>query len=222
VKIGFDHRARRRVLDEVQPHWGAVAALAAAALGAYSQQQAAKKQQAASAASDLAGKQAAGAQPQPFQSVASQFAKPAGYDPTQRVQDGLAQDNQQNEQRLRALQMGQPASSIFSQAGAAPQAQATPPQQPSYMAGTQVQPGTGSQGYNLGNVPQTTQGGGMGLGGYANLLGTAAQIGGSMRQPPPPPAGLPQGQAPNYTPTAMEQLRLLMQMRQQGAGRRYY
>ena len=221
MKIGFDHRARRAILDEVQPHWiAAAAALAGAALSAYSQQQAAKKQQAAAAGSALAGQQ--GGAPQPFESVASQFARPAGggYDPQQRVQDGLAQDNQQNEQRLRALQMGKPVSSVFSQAGAAPPAQMSPAaQQPSMMAGRSVDP-TGQ--YSMSSVPQTTQGGGMGLQGYANLLGTAAQVGSSMRQPPPPPAGLPQqGQASNYQPTALEQLRMLMQMRQ-GQGRRYF
>jgi len=208
VTIGYDHRARRRVLDEVQPHWiAAAAALAAAAASAYSQQQASKRQQASAAASDLAGKQGGAAAP--FQSVASQFAKPPGqgFDGDQRVQDGLSQENQQNEQRLRALEIGRPASSVFSQAGAPPPAQ----QQPAYMGGRQVDP---SGQYSMSSVPQTTQGGGTGLGDYASLIGAASQIGGAMRPQPPPPVAPQQGMAPNYTPTAMAQLQALMQMRQ--------
>jgi hypothetical protein len=215
-QIGAPPGSRRAILESVQPHWAALAALAAAAIGAYSSAQASKKAQAASAASDLASKQAAGSQPKPFESVASQFAKPQGFDPNQRTQDALAQENQQNEQRLRALETGRPVSSVFSQAGAAPAAQP----RPSYMAGTQVQPGAGPEAYNLSNVPQTTQqGGGSNLGQYANMIGAASQLGQSFQGQPPPSGGLPSNPAPNYQPTALAQLQALIQARQ---GRRYY
>jgi hypothetical protein len=217
--IGYDRRARRAVLDEVQPHWGAAAALVGAAISAYSANAASKRSQAASAASDVAQKGAAPAQQ--FQSVASQFAKPQGVDPNQRLSEGLAQENAQNEARLRGMQQGTalpPAPGMG--AGAPPP---IPQRQPTYMAGTQVQPGTGPEAYRLSNVPQTTQSPGMGVGDYANLVGTAAQVGGSLRQPPPPSGGLPQNPAPNYQPTAMEQLRQMLAMRQQGQqGRRYF
>ena len=205
--IGFDHRARRRVLDEVQPHWGAVATLAAAAISAYAQNQASKKAAASSAASDLAGKQ--GGTPPPFQSVASQFAKPPGqgFDGDQRVQDGLSQENQQNEQRLRALEVGRPVSSVFSQAGAPPPAQ----QPPAYMGGRQVDP---SGQYSMSSVPQTTEPAGLGVGDYAKLIGAASQLGGAMRPQPPPPVAPQPGMAPNYQPTAIAQLQALLASRQ--------
>jgi len=209
--------------------WIAGAALAAAQLYQQmsAQKRAAGQAQDASAQQDLAQRRGMGAGRPPFQSVASQFASSGSAMPGQaqgqqspRISEALGQENAQNEARLRAIQQGTSVADRYRQMPAIGAGAGAPPGQgqPTYRGGTRVDP-TGQ--YSMSSVPQTTQNPGMGVGGYANLIGSAAQIGSSMQGQAPPPVAPNAGAAPSYSPTAMQMLQM-MRMRQQGQGRRYF